>query len=496
MLFLFIPQHVDFMLDKQYTYPYNVSVKVGGFMSYGRREILTDAKQITSANVVEEVRKAATTHAASRTEIQTLYDYYCGKTKILTKKKEIREDINHMVNENRAFEIVQFHKGYVFGEPIQYVRREKSNENSNDDEIAADINALNGLLIDAGKIAGDGRLAEWMYIAGVGYRLVLPNKAWTADGDEAPFTIHTLDPRLTFIVRSNEVDRHPMMAVTIVERDQNEKVYGVYTNDAYYEFSEFDGSATAQPHTLGDIPIVEYPANAARLGVFEIVVSLIDAIDELQSNRMDDIVQYVNSFLAILGGELDEETYKRINEWKMLCLPEGTDAKYLSPAMSQSDVQRLKDDLYQAMLTICGIPNRNGGTSTSDTGQAVELRDGWSSAETRAKSVETEYKDADRAFLKLILRIMRDTVGTKLKLKDISAHFTRRNYENIATKSQVLVAMLSNPKIHPELAFASSGMFTDPESAYLQSMAYYEEQMEKWEPTEVDEGEEDNVQVS
>jgi hypothetical protein len=164
--------------------------------------------------------------------------------------------------------------------------------------------------------------------------------------------------------------------------------------------------------------------------------------------------------------------------------------------MGQSDVQRLKDDLYQAMLTICGIPNRNGGTSTSDTGQAVELRDGWSSAETRAKSVEAEYKDADRAFLKLILRIMRDTVGTKLKLRDISAHFTRRNYENIATKSQVLVAMLSNPKIHPELAFASSGMFTDPESAYLQSMAYYEEQMEKWEPTEVDEGEEDNVQTS
>jgi hypothetical protein len=76
-----------------------------------------------------------------------------------------------------------------------------------------------------------------------------------------------------------------------------------------------------------------------------------------------------------------------------------------------------------------------------------------------------------------------------LKLSDIEPHFTRRNYENIASKSQVLIAMLNNPKIHPELAFQYCGMFSDPASAYLQSKAYYDEQMKKWEPVEVDEDE-------
>ena len=74
---------------------------------------------------------------------------------------------------------------------------------------------------------------------------------------------------------------------------------------------------------------------------------------------------------------------------------------------------------------------------------------------------------------------MRDTVGTHLKLSDIEAHFTRRNYENIATKSQVLIAMLNNPWIHPEVAYASCGMFPDPESAYLQGKAWKEEQEAK-----------------
>ena len=95
-------------------------------MSYGRRRIFTDATEITSENVVEEVRKAALVHATNRAEIEKLYEYYRGKTAILSKKKEIREKINHKVNENRAYEVVSFYKGYTFGEPIQYVRRENA----------------------------------------------------------------------------------------------------------------------------------------------------------------------------------------------------------------------------------------------------------------------------------------------------------------------------------------------------------------------------------
>lgn len=52
--------------------------------------------------------------------------------------------------------------------------------------------------------------------------------------------------------------------------------------------------------------------------------------------------------------------------------------------------------------------------------------------------------------------------------------FTRRNYEAIQSKSQVLVSMLGEPKIHPRLAFLHSGLFTDAESAYAMSMKHYE----------------------
>ena len=465
-------------------------------MSYGRRKIYTDAAVITAENVADEVSRAYAVHCINQAEVQKLWDYYRGKTAVLLKEKEIRPEINHRINENRCFEVVGFHKGYVFGEPIQYVRRETSNSAEQDDVIAADINALNGYMADANKAANDASLAEWLYVAGTSYRLALPNARWSADSDEAPFEVHTLDPRNTFVVYSNAIGEKPMMSVNIVEHERGRKEFFVYTEDSSFTVEEF-GKVAEKKHTLGMIPIIEYPADNARLGVFEIALPLMDALDELQSNRMDDLVQFVNSFLAVFGASVDEETYKKVNELKMLCVPDGADAKYLSANLSQADVQTLKDDLYQSILTICGVPNRNGGSSTSDTGTAVIYRDGYATADARARATELMFKSSEKNFLKLILRILRDTVGTRLRLTDIEPHFTRRNYENITAKSQVLISMLNNPKIHPELAFAYSGMFVDPESAYLQSAAYYEEQMEKWEPTEVDEnGGDEDVQVS
>ena len=84
-----------------------------------------------------------------------------------------------------------------------YVRRERSKAEEADDAIAADINSLNGYMALANKPAVDNSLAEWMYVAGVGYRLTLPNPKWTPDGDEPPFSIYSLDPAKTFIIVSS-----------------------------------------------------------------------------------------------------------------------------------------------------------------------------------------------------------------------------------------------------------------------------------------------------
>jgi hypothetical protein len=84
-------------------------------VSYGRQKIYSDAREITAANVVDEVNKAYAVHLKNQTDINKLWDYYRGKTSVLEKSKEIREEINHQINTNVAYEVTAFHKGYVFG---------------------------------------------------------------------------------------------------------------------------------------------------------------------------------------------------------------------------------------------------------------------------------------------------------------------------------------------------------------------------------------------
>jgi len=433
---------------------------------FGRTVIYTDEKEITKDNLISVLTKAVTVHDKNSDEIQYLYDYYRGKTPILNKTKEVRENINHKINVNRAHEIIDFKLGYCFGEPIQYIRR------GDEENLTNDIAKLNDYMYLADKATADKELAEWMLIAGVGYRMVHP---------EDDFSIYTLDPRNTFVIRYSGLG-HPVVAsVTYVEKEDLGRIYSVYTKNHYFE-TDLMSITADKAHILGGNPIIEYRADNAMLGAFEIVLPLLDAISEIESNRLDDIVQFVNSFLAVMGGELDDETVEKINEWKMMSLPEGTDVKYLSASLQQSDIQTLIDDMYQTILTICGLPNRNGGSSTSDTGAAVVLRDGWETAEANAKSIETMFKRSEMQFLRVALNILETKKHLKLAVECIEPKFARRYTDNILTKVQAMTQLL-DAGISPEIAIATVGIWNDPTDVAIQSKKY----LAKWEIEDVSE---------
>ena len=443
----------------------------------GRRVIKTSETEITEANVVEVLNKALEIHSLNRSEIDYLWKYYKGDQPVRYRKKDVRPEICNKIVENRANEIVSFKVGYLCGEPIQYVSR------NGGEEVVKAINTLNEYMFAEDKAAQDQELVEWQMICGTAYRLVLPDEP--GEEDEAPFELYTFDPRDTFVVYSNEIGNKPMMAVKYSKDDNEILHYSIYTENRYFHVDgDILNKEKCKAHALGMIPIFEYPANNARLGAFEIVLPLLDAINRVDSNRMDGIEQFIQAFWKFIGCNIDKDKYKEFLEEGAILVPPNDnggniDVDLIVKELNQTQSQTLKEDIYNAVLTICGMPNRNGGSSTSDTGSAVLLRDGWSDAEARAKDSENVFKRSEKKMLKLVLRICRDLGDLNLYLRDIDMKFTRRNYEAIQSKSQVLISMLQEPKIHPQLAFQHSGMFSDSESAYTMSMKYYEEQQKK-----------------
>ena len=443
----------------------------------GRRVIYTDVADITEENVLDVLQKAFFIHMMNKADIEYLYAYYRGNQPILRRKKDVRPEIKNEIVENRANEIVSFKVGYLMGEPVQYVSKSDSLE------ITSRIDKLNEYIAYEDKAAKDKELADWFHIAGTAYRMVLPDSAVSSEEDAAPFEIYTLDPRYTFVVRLNTLGAPVVMAVKYVIREDGTQIFSCYTRDRYFEIVNMTDIVRSEYQVLG-IPIIEYPANNARLGAFEIVLPLLDAINNVDSNRMDGVEQFIQAIMLFHNVIISDEDYDKLRSDGAIKYKDADpqlkgEIKYLTEELNQTQTQTLVDHMYNTVLTICGMPNRNGGSSTSDTGSAVIMRDGWSAAEARAKDSELMFKKSEKEFLKLVLRICHDLSDLELNLSAVEIRFTRRNYENITEKANVLTAMLSNSKIHPMLAFTHSGMFTDPLVAYKMSEEYAREQQKK-----------------
>lgn len=446
---------------------------------FGRRVIYTDVTEVTTGNVIDVLQKALFVHLQNQADIDYLYRYYRGDQPILNREKDVRPEINNKIVENRANEIVSFKVGYLMGEPVQYVSR------GDDEGIAKNVMRLNDYVMSEDKPAKDKELADWFHICGTSYRMILPDDMADVDEDEAPFEVFTLDPRYCFVVYSTALGNPPLMGVKYILKEDGTLVFSCYTQDHYYEVNNTWAILHSEPQYLG-IPIIEYPANKARLGAFEIVIPLLDAINTVESNRLDGVEQFVQALMLFHNVDISSEDFGNLKEmgaikFKDIDAQTKAEIQYLTSEMNQAQTQTLVDSMYNTVLTICGMPNRNGGSSTSDTGSAVIMRDGWSAAEARAKDSELMFKRSEKEFLKLLLRICRDLGDLSLKLSGLEIRFTRRNYENITEKANVLTMMLSNPKIAPVLAFTHSGLFSDPQLAYKMSMEYMEEQERKQE---------------
>ena len=444
---------------------------------FGRRVIYTEVTEINAGNIIDVLQKALFTHLANQADIDYLYRYYRGDQPILYRQKEVRPEINNTVVENRANEIVSFKTGYLVGEPVQYVSR------GGEESVASEVLTLNDYMLSEDKPFKDKELVDWMHICGTSYRMVLPDALADVEEDEAPFEIFTLDPRFAFVVYSVGLGHKPMMGVRYVLKEDGALVFSCWTENRYFEVWNTWSVVHAEDQIFG-IPIVEYPANNARLGAFEIVIPLLDAINMTESNRIDGVEQFVQALMLFHNVDISSEDFGKLKElgaikYKDIDSTLKAEITYLNSELNQAQTQTLVDSMYETVLTICGMPNRNGGSSTSDTGSAVIMRDGWSAAEARAKDTEPVFKKSEKEFLKLVLRICRDMGQLSLKLSALEIRFTRRNYENIAQKASVLVTMLGCEKIAPELAFTHSGMFSDPQLAYRMSMDYMAEQEKK-----------------
>ena len=446
---------------------------------YGRRDIYTAVETLTIENVITEVNYALGYHFRNVFEEQYLYWYRRGFQPIVNRSKDRNDFILNKVAVNHAEEIVTFKNGYFLMEPATYTSRTESAQD--------DVDTLNEYLYRSGKQEADNKLADWFHTVGKAALYVEPR-----DDDDCPLRAYALDPRSAFVVYSLRPGNRPVYGLNVVISGEDMYV-DVYTTDYVFRLrGNYLGLKTTdrpiyetavneiisvEPNILRHIPIIEYRYNSVNMGSFEGVITILDAINAVQSDRVDGVDQFIQSLAIAVNCEFpDETTASDIRKAGMIALrsigENKADFKILTEELNQDQTQTLVDNLYDDALRICSMPTTTkGGRSTSDTGQAVIFRDGWEQAASCARNTEDLFRESNRRFDEILTDVLRRRGLLDISTVDFELNFLRAETANIQSKAQAFQTLLA-AGLHPELAAKKSGVSNDPVSDIKMSEPY------------------------
>lgn len=454
----------------------------------GRRPIYSDVGSVTKDNMLDVLKKAMSIHAQNRAEIVYLQNYERGIQPIQNRKKEVRPEINNRVVENHANEIKTFYSGYIFAKGVSYVQRAENDiRKGNADIDDSKISALNEMFFEEGKTSKDQELANDFLTTGVACRMLLPRKEMIG---VSPFYLLHLDVRNSFVIYSSDVFHRRLAGVTYYKDSNNIVHWTVYTDtevffiDGNNFFTPIDIKKIEQ-NGIGIEPIIEYKANFERMGIFERVLPLLDALNVCTSDRLNGLEQFINSFIWMNNVEIDAEQVQQLKD-KLMLLTQNVDGstnpasvQYLTADLNQDDTQTLADYLYSQILQIAGVPSRDG-SSSGETGVAVEYRNGWQIASTNASTIENAFEVSERELLRVAIAIIEksnlpDMDMTGLKVSDIEIKPARSRTDNFVSKVQG-IAQGIQAGLHPKHMISVSGLFSDPQQVYIDSKPF----LEKW----------------
>ena len=295
------------------------------------------------------IKEAITYNEKRRERFDTLDRYYIGDQDILHREKP---DLlhNNKVMINHAKYIVDTNVGYLLGNPVEYQASDKIN-----------IDAVLDCYKKQTMNDNDSEIAKNCAIFGLQYEYVFANE--DAEPESA-----ILDVRNTIIAYDNTIKHNKMFAVNyrpIYKKptDTNPEYYDViFVDDKVVRNYRLKGDNlildNEDTHAFKEVPMIEFVNNKDYLGDFETVVSLIDAYNLIQSDRVNDREQLVDAILCFYGMKFTPEQMAELKEHRMISnIPMDGKIEYLIKTLNESDTDILRKNIENDIHKISMTPN-------------------------------------------------------------------------------------------------------------------------------------------
>ena len=176
------------------------------------------------------------------------------------------------------------------------------------------------------------------------------------------------------------------------------------------------------------------PANVWALpdekSIFECIMTLQDAANELLSSEIDDYSAFCDAYLALTGMDAEEDDIVKMKENRVLLLPEGAAANWLTKAASDAQVENILKRIHDSIYRIAACPDFSSESFVGGVSSGIAIRYRLTGMETRAAKICAEMKKALQRRVEIIASIASLKLGEEV-FRDIQIEFKRNIPEDI-----------------------------------------------------------------
>ena len=191
-----------------------------------------------------------------------------------------------------------------------------------------------------------------------------------------------------------------------------------------------------EPHYFGQVPanILVMPDEKS---IFDCILSLQDSVNELVSAEIDDYSAFCDAYLALIGVDAEQEDIAAMKENRVIILPEGASASWITKNASDAQVENILKRLHESIYRIAQCPDFSSESFVGGVSSGIAIQYRLTGMETKAGKIEAIMKKALQRRVEIICSIASLKLGEDV-YRDIEISFKRNIPADTAATIQLI----------------------------------------------------------
>ena len=289
--------------------------------------------------------------------LKMLHEAYMSDHEILHSPPKPAYKPHNKVVVNFPKYIVDTMNGFFIGNPIKTV--------ADEDKVAEFVEYLDQY---NDQDDNNAELSKLCSIYGKAYEMYFTD-------EDSELCITYLSPMEAFMIFDDSIlERHLYFVRRYKDRENTE--FGSVSGKYGVRYFQVTGGLKWldddwQPHYFPDVPATEYVENSERQGLFEPVLTMVNAYNKAVSEKANDVDYFADAYMKVLGVTLDEDGIKHIRDNRIINF-EGENAEKLivefmgkpeSDTTQENLLERLERLIFQISM-VANISDENFGASS------------------------------------------------------------------------------------------------------------------------------------